>query len=70
MLPLKQMFEKSVSAYVEKNQIKTTYAFEDFSLACPEFENVRHGLANLRRKETPLLPKTFMFEHGSIFLKD
>ena len=39
LLPLKQMFEKSVSAYVEKNQIETTYAFEDFSLACPEFEN-------------------------------
>ena len=39
VLPLKQMFEKSVSAYVEKNQIETTDAFEDFSLACPEFEN-------------------------------
>jgi hypothetical protein len=33
VLPLRQMFEKSISAYVENNQIETTYAFEDFSLA-------------------------------------
>ena len=30
VLPLKQIFEKSVSAYVENNQIETTDAFEDF----------------------------------------
>ena len=60
VLPLKQMFEKSVSGYVEKNQIETTDAFEDFSIACPGFENVRHRLANLRCKETPLLLKTLI----------
>lgn len=45
VLPLKQMSEKSVSAYVENNQSKTTDAFEDFSLDCREFENVRHGFS-------------------------
>ena len=30
VLPLKQLFEKSVSAYVENNKIVTTDEFEDF----------------------------------------
>ena len=37
---LKLIFEKSVSSYVENNAISTTKDFEDFALACPEFENV------------------------------
>ena len=60
VLPLKQMFEKSVNTYIKNNQIETTDSFEEFSLACPDFENVRHGLSKLRRKETPLLPKTLI----------
>ena len=57
MQPLKQLYEKSVNKFLVKENVDLA-KFIDFSLECPDYENVRSGLGKIRREDTPLLPKS------------
>jgi hypothetical protein len=57
MQPLKQLYEKSVNKFLVKENVDLA-KFIDFSLECPDYENVRSGLGKIRREDTPLLPRS------------
>ena len=64
--PLKYFYEKSLYKFVCSTIQKTTEAneqfdFVQFAIACPQFNNIRRSLGRIRRKDTPVLPKT-LFE--------
>ena len=61
--PLKHFYEKSLCKFVRSTVQKTNQANEEFNFvqfatSCPQFENIRRGLGKIRRKDTPVLPKT------------
>ena len=63
--PFKHFYEKSLCKFVRSTVQKTTEANEEFNfvqfaIACPQFENIRRGLGKIRRKDTPVLPKTLV----------
>ena len=63
--PLKHFYEKSLCKFARANVQKTTetnegFDFVQFAIACPQFDNIRRGFGKIRRKDTPVLPKTLV----------
>ena len=61
--PLKHFYEKSLCKFARATVQKTTetneeFDFVQFAIACPQFDNIRRGFGKIRRKDTPVLPKT------------
>ena len=57
--------KKSLCRFVRSTVQKATEAneqfnFVQFAIACPQFDNIRRGLGKIRRKDTPVLPKTLV----------
>ena len=52
--PLQQIWNKAVIQYVQTPGID----FTQFSLAVPQFQNIRTKLIQIRREDMPLLPRT------------
>ena len=64
-LPLQRIWEKTLSKHLreiysldDSNPNGQQVEFEDFALSCPQFDNRRTKLQKIRRKDTPVLPKT------------
>ena len=61
--PLQRIWEKTQSKflreiYSDDIDPNDQVDFEDFALSCPQFDNRRTRLQKIRRKDTPVLPKT------------
>ena len=64
-LPLQRIWEKTLSKHLreiysldDSNPNGQQVEFEDFAISCPQFDNRRTKLQKIRRKDTPVLPKT------------
>ena len=55
--PLKHFYEKSLCKFVrssvkEAAELNQDFDFVQWSIACPQFENIRRGLGKIRREVT------------------